>query len=236
MPWKATRSMRTIRSPSWPQYPRVRNPTARCTEAAVDPSVNSRIARQLSVVVDQCRFLAKLQLYLRVFMEEPIPANSTIQSDPNRIPALLPDLHGSWEAKKIRIMYVDHLHTKALQPSNCILKNLFNETLNDLQVSSSAFHKKWSVHEGVGMMVASTLLSGQHDALSKSSPKSSPKSSTSSDKPSAITHPDNIIDNKLFKTFGTTSALAVATASISHLQRFVPISPFINMIFNLQTL
>lgn len=36
---KATRSMRMIRSPSWPQYPRAQNLTAPCMAAVVDRSL-----------------------------------------------------------------------------------------------------------------------------------------------------------------------------------------------------
>ena len=45
---KATRSMRMIRSPSWPQYPRAQNLTAPCMAAAVDRSASWRKPRPLS--------------------------------------------------------------------------------------------------------------------------------------------------------------------------------------------
>lgn len=56
-------------------------------------------------------------------------------------------------------------HQVSYNSPSSITKFVYQYNLN--QVSSSAFQKKWSVQEGVKMMVANTFLSGQHDFMPK---------------------------------------------------------------------
>ncbi|XP_012272273.1 protein unc-79 homolog [Orussus abietinus] len=75
------------------------------------------------------------------------------------------------------------------------------------QPSNGALHKKWSVHEGVKMMVTSSFLGGQHEPLRM------PSSGKSNIQYSA---PNNDIATQ--KSSGLSGAIAVA-ASISQIQR-----------------
>lgn len=136
------------------------------------------------------------------------PRNNARSNIPGRIP-LLPDPPGSWAAKTILIRF-DALKFKSV----IIYSSVEYETMKtlivsfygchgiyyDVQMSGSSFQKKWSVHEGVKMMVASTLLSGQ---------ATQPKTSS----PPKLTAIENTENSNSSKSVARTNALATSTPS-----------------------
>lgn len=92
---------------------------------------------------------------------------------------------------------------------------LGGEDSSQQQTHKFGTQKKWSVHEGVKMMVTSTFLAGQHDCSKQPSISKVPEERGTT---SQLTFNG---DTTSARPFGLSSAFAVAT-SISHIQRYEP--------------